>query len=319
MESIWNLVAKHLAKETNDIEEEELSKLIKNDPSVKKVVDDSRIVWKGIDDNSKKYNKERIKSLIDKKIKEAEINNRKRRINFMLRVAAVFTGLSFLILITYNEYNRKIYYSNNTNKVKKVVLPDNSVVTLNKNAQIAYNNSIFRDFNRELELEGEAFFEIEKNKKGKLFTVQTNSFKITVLGTKFNVRDEKVYTSVMLTEGSVRMNNFTNKNITPVTLKVGEIAHYDKEKKEITIKQTNKAIYTVWLSNKLNFDDFTMQEFIEMIKLRYNKNIVIENEDILNRRISGSAPADNLDLVIEAFKTILETDIIIKQDSIIIK
>ncbi|MEN8121710.1 MAG: FecR domain-containing protein [Bacteroidota bacterium] len=319
LENNWNLIAKHLAKETNDSEEAELNNLIKENPSVKKIINDSKVALGIVMPSSKSYNKKRIKTLIDLKIIAAQKIERRHKINSFLKIAAVFTGLAFLTFFFYNEYNRKIYYSNNANELKMIVLPDNSVVTLNKNAQIAYVNSIFRNFNREIELEGEAFFKIEKDKSGKQFIVQTNDFKITVLGTEFNVRDDEVHTSVMLTEGSIQMHDFSNKKINPTILKVGEIAIYHKENKDLQIKKTNKAIHTAWLSNKLNFDDFTMQELVEMIKLLYGKTLVIENKSLLNKRISGTAPADNFNLVIKALIIILETDIIQKQDSIILK
>lgn len=315
----WNLIAKHLAKETNDSEEAELRKLIKEYPSIEKVIDDSKLAWNAVMPNAKNYNKKRIETLIDIKINTAQKIERKRKINYFLKIAAVFIGLIALTFLVNNEYNRTVYYSNNTNEIKKIVLPDNSVVTLNKNAQIAYGKSIFRDFNREVELKGEAFFSIEKDKSGKQFTVQTSYFKITVLGTEFNVRDDEASASVMLTKGSIRMHDFSNKLIDPTVLKVGEIAIYNKENKDLQIKKTNKAIYTAWLSNKLNFDDFTMPELVEMIKLRYGKTLVIEDKTLTSKRISGSAPADNLDLVIEALAAIFETDIVQKGDSIILK
>jgi len=319
LEKHWNLIAKHLAKETNDSEEAKLRELIKEYPSIEKVIDESKLGWSAVMPNAKSYNKKRIETLIDIKINTAQKIEREHKINYYLKIAAVFIGLMFLTFLFNNEYNRTVYYSNNTNELKTIVLPDNSVVTLNRNAQIAYGKSIFRDFNREIELEGEAFFSIKKDKSRKKFVVQTNDFNITVLGTEFNVRDDEVCTSVMLTEGSIQMNSFSNEKINPTILKVGEIAIYHKKNKDLQIKTTNKKIHMAWLSNKLNFDDFTMSELVEMIKLRYGKTLVIENKMLLNKRISGSAPADNLDLVIKALITILETDIVQKQDSIILK
>lgn len=319
LENIWNLIAKQLANETNDSEREELDKLSKENPSVKKAIDEASEAWNKVTPNSKKYNKKRVQTLLDLKIITAQKIQRRNKINNFLKIAAVFSGLAFLLFTFYSEYNRKAYYANNTNELKEIKLPDNSIVILNKNAQIAYVNSIFRDFNREIELEGEAFFEIEKDENGKQFSVQTNDFKIAVLGTKFNVRNDETYSSVMLTEGSISMQNFSNEKIKPIILKVGEIAIYHKEKKELEIKKTNKAIHTAWMSNKLNFDSFSMPELAEMIKLLYRKTLVIENKQMLTKKISGSAPADDLDLVIEALKIILKAEIIQKQDSIVIK
>ncbi|MEM9052122.1 MAG: FecR domain-containing protein [Bacteroidota bacterium] len=71
-----------------------------------------------------------------------------------------------------------------------VALPDGSEVQLNSSSTLAFNKRNFED-ERELDLKGEAFFEV---KKGVKFTVTTDNGAVEVLGTSFNVnsREERL-------------------------------------------------------------------------------------------------------------------------------
>lgn len=88
---------------------------------------------------------------------------------------------------------------------KKIVLPDGSVVWLNSKSKLTYP-SVFNNGTREVELEGEALFDVTHN-PDKPFTVITPAYRINVLGTVFNV---KSYSANMVFEttlisGSVKV------------------------------------------------------------------------------------------------------------------
>ena len=72
-----------------------------------------------------------------------------------------------------------------TGKRKTVRLPDGSMITLEPNSRLMYPNQ-FAGNTREVELTGEAFFEVKPNHE-KPFIVHTANIMATVLGTSFNV------------------------------------------------------------------------------------------------------------------------------------
>lgn len=74
------------------------------------------------------------------------------------------------------------------NEKKRVVLPDSSVIWLHYNASVQYDLHTFNRSSRQLQLTGEAFFDV-KPAADKPFTVQTAHLKITVLGTSFHITD----------------------------------------------------------------------------------------------------------------------------------
>ena len=68
LENNWNLIAKHLAKEPNEREEQVLNELKQGNPSAKKTLDDSIEAWNAVTPNSKNYNKKRVQTLMGLKI-----------------------------------------------------------------------------------------------------------------------------------------------------------------------------------------------------------------------------------------------------------
>ena len=87
----------------------------------------------------------------------------------------------------------------------KMVLPDGSTVWLNAGSKLDYTK-IGSTGNREVQLTGEAFFDVVKNPE-RPFIIHTSKIDVKVLGTKFNVKaypeDKTVETS--LVQGSVEV------------------------------------------------------------------------------------------------------------------
>src|SRR3546814_537637 len=107
-------------------------------------------------------------------------------------------------------------------QLKKIMLPDNSLVYLNANSRLYFEKSLLGSFSREVRLEGEAFFKVEKDSGVdgyRKFLVHTNGMAVEVLGTTFNVRDRHAVSSVTLQTGKVLVNMNEGEQ---VTLQPGE-------------------------------------------------------------------------------------------------
>jgi transmembrane sensor len=89
----------------------------------------------------------------------------------------------------------------------QIVLPDGSKVWLNAASTLSFSTSFASRKNRLVELKGEAYFEVAKDKT-KPFIVKSNEQKVEVLGTHFNINayaDEE-NTKTTLLEGSVKVS-----------------------------------------------------------------------------------------------------------------
>lgn len=147
-------------------------------------------------------------------------NLRRRKTTFIIMNKIIFTLLTLtlgaLIASSCNTTNISSY-----NEKQSIHLPDGSIVLLNKNSTVRYNTS-FED--RSIELDGEAFFIVEKGKVP--FVVTTPSGTVTVLGTAFNVKSDDEQLEVEVEKGSIEMK--VDEQIQKI--KRGECAIYNKSK-----------------------------------------------------------------------------------------
>ncbi|NDP23016.1 MAG: DUF4974 domain-containing protein [Paludibacter sp.] len=232
-----------------------------------------------------------------KKIKERielttspEIKHSIKRINLfstiIFRVASSFALLLTLGFLGYNYYNdhQQIIIANNADLVKFTSLPDGSKVWLRSKSSIAYHPSYNK--NRNIELKGEALFEVTKDKSHP-FTVETKLGNITVLGTVFSVRanENEQFTKALLKEGSIKftVNNGDNE----VILKPGEEAVHVEGANNIEVKKVdNIDKQLAWQSHKYSFNNEPLSEIIAVIADAFNKKIKIQDRNLEKQRFT---------------------------------
>ena len=154
-------------------------------------------------------------------------------------------------------------------------LPDESSVWLNAKSEISHNKDW--DNSRDITLKGEAYFEVAKGKK---FTVKTSQGIVTVLGTKFNVKQREDFFEVHCFEGSVAVSYKNNK----IVLKANDVFSSNKNGNSINnLKKPN------WLTNKSEFHNANLKDVIADISLHYNITFVKnKNIDNLSLKYTGS-------------------------------
>jgi ferric-dicitrate binding protein FerR (iron transport regulator) len=159
---------------------------------------------------------------------------------------------------------------NLTSKVKTVMLPDGSFVELNPNSKIIYAN--YFAVNRKIEIEGEAYFKVIKDKKHP-FQVFCHETTTTVLGTSFTVQGNAAEeVTVSLYEGSVRMNvKGQTKNW---ILKPGEKFIYGN--KTAVVEEFNRFI---------DFDNEKLNSLCTYVEMNYGYKMSIP-EEYVNQRIT---------------------------------
>jgi len=240
-------------------------------------------------------------------------------------IAASFTGILALTatLVFYVSKDNKKIYQTAFGEMKKIILPDSSVVMLNANSAISFNESWKKDKTREVWLEGEAYFNVrhlnknnQKVEPGERFLVHTNDLQVEVLGTSFDIRQRRGRTEVVLETGSIVIS-FNDKKYAALKLKPGDaFTYYPKENK--LLKDSIAAEdYTAWKQKKLILRNPTIREITGYLEDNFGKKIVIEDISLYNRKIEGPILFDNLDDALFILSTVLNTDVI-KQDSTII-
>lgn len=182
----------------------------------------------------------------------------------------------------------------------KLVLPDGSTVRLNADSKLRFP-STFTGKTRQVELEGEAYFDITAN-KAMPFHVKAHTTDITVLGTRFNVStysNEPQKTT--LVTGRVKVN-VTNKSIaSEKELEPGQQASIQANGR-LRVATVDIADATGWIDNMFVFAELPLGEALKQIGRWYDIDIKYENgvPDIV---LNGSYPRNtNLSETLQILK-----------------
>ena len=218
---------------------------------------------------------------------EKKLNFRNRRL-YLTRTFAAAAAVVLLCLSVWTAYlymqPATIQTVSTLAETRTVRLPDGTSVTLNHYSSLSYPER-FKSDDREVELSGEAYFEVSKDSKHP-FIVQTETIDVQVLGTHFNVDaypDNPDVKTTLLT-GSVAVSN--KNNSVRMVLKPNEVAIYNKVEQKLTRKVLENAGDEIsWRHGEFIFDDLPLQEIARELSNAFHVKIKITDEDIKDFRI----------------------------------
>jgi transmembrane sensor len=179
-----------------------------------------------------------------------------------------------------------------------LTLPDKSRVWVNSGSTLTYG-SRFNKHERIIELDGEAYFEVAKNKKAP-FIVESRGFSVEALGTAFDVKaypDEKQISTVLI-RGKVEVGDALNKiNLTP-----NQKVIYNRETKSMQKSDVaDGVIYADWRYNKLTFNSETFENIASVLERNYNVTFVFEAQSLKRYRYSGTIGNTSLESLLQIF------------------
>ena len=195
----------------------------------------------------------------------------------------------------------------------QVELSDGTQVWLNDASSLYFPNQ-FTDRTREVQITGEAYFEVAEN-AAQPFSVHVNGMTIEVLGTHFNVMaygDESI-AKVTLLEGAIKV---AGKN-KPVLLKPGEQAQFDPDGKLIGLEPVDLQGTIAWTKNQFWFDNDSITTVMRQLARWYDVDIVVKGnipqhfDGYLSRNIYVSK-------VFEALQATSHLQYEIREDTIIV-
>ncbi|WP_163711331.1 FecR family protein [Mangrovibacterium lignilyticum] len=198
-------------------------------------------------------------------------------------VAVLLTGGLFLIQTPPAMPDTFACISAPNGQISNVTLFDGTNVWLNAGSNLKYKQS-FGGENREVFLEGEAFFSVTKDKKIP-FIVHAGNSAIKVHGTQFNVKayENEPVIETVLVEGKVE---FLSDN-EDVMMKPGEQLRFTRKSGDVETKEVNTDEFTSWKGGKIYFNDETLLSLTKQLERWYEVSFAFENEKIKNYRFSG--------------------------------
>ena len=172
-------------------------------------------------------------------------------------------------------------------------LPDGTTGYLNSGSTLTY--SIPFAFNRSVELQGEAWFDVVRDEQNP-FEIGAGASAVKVLGTSFNISayENDNYIEVVLSEGSVEFR--VNPSAQAVLIAPLERMVYNGEK--INIEKTDPAKYKGWTEGKLIFRGDNMSEVARRLERWYNIEVEVTDSRLNDYVFRATFEDDSLEEVL---------------------
>lgn len=307
---IYSMIGKKLAGEMSQLESQIFDNWLKDAQENREMFRIMEETWKVESHYQKKEKGERLYSQV---MDQIELENAgpmvsKPNYGWMKYAAAVSALLIFSALVTLYQMEvlsipgDSITYIEKTNpkgQKSKIHLPDGSVVMLNAGSTLKYPNE-FDDNIRELDLIGEAYFEVAKDKV-RPFVVTSAQVSTTALGTAFNVKafPEENIVEVALTEGEVKVSA-TSADDQEYYLSPGERVQYDKNDDGFIKTNFAPREVTSWKNGIIYFRDASMKEVFSRLEMWYDVKFKIQGKTDTPWTYSGEFQQEYLTRVLQS-------------------
>jgi ferric-dicitrate binding protein FerR (iron transport regulator) len=193
-------------------------------------------------------------------------------------------------------------------------LPDGSMVTMNANSRLRYFRNWKDGIDREVWIDGEAFFHVRKTPMKSRFIVHTEQFDILVTGTKFNVVNRHGRDNVLLQQGSVTVHPKTGEDLQMVP---GDFVEWDGTGLKRAPVRLDSL--TAWQEHQLVFDKTPLRTIAGIIEEQYGVKVVLQDPSVGDVTISAILPTNNLNVLLQALETTSDFDVLRNGDTITIK
>lgn len=256
------------------------------------------------------FRNERYKSIVGREIYTKVLQHKKKSHNLVwMQVAAAITILLAVVGVRWFGFNtseqakdsstyiaKTISYQTNYGQKRTLILPDGSKVKLNSGSKITFPKQ-FNDSIREVNLSGEAFFEVKKDPDHP-FIVKTSMLSTRVLGTSFNINafKESDGITVTLATGKVKVSvqNQEDVLLTPSYQMV-----YQKSTKQTTKQKVDLQKALGWKNGVLRFDNETLVTAIPKLEKWFGVQIKLANQDAKDCSFTGAFKQVSLQSVLE--------------------
>ncbi len=313
----WELIAKSIYDENPDPATEITSSVAEEVISDKNEKEQLLKLTRKVDlyFDLKKYPADQAWGKVESRIHSQSFRNRYRirRLitNPIFRIAAAFLFGAMLLVSGYEVLNNpsakgKLLEIAATGQVLNTfTLPDGTLVSLNTNTRLKYPAKFGRE-TREVNIEGEAFFEVKPN-KNKPFIIHAGNAQIKVLGTSFNV---SAYPATKLVEVIVETGKVQVVSNTTETIQTNELILTPGDKGTLVyssnslLKTTNQdPNFLAWKTRVLTFKATSLSEVIGNLEKVYKVNIRLADPRLNELLLTAQFNDYSLDFILKVIET----------------
>lgn len=293
MTEIDSIIQKYLQGISSEAENRQLDQWLQLAPENRKRLYAEKDIWETIQfhQNKKQYEPAQELEILMQHV-NTESTNKALSWRSILKIAAV-------LLITFGfGWSTQFVMKNSGSSVveatlQEIVVPKGQInqVFLADGTRIWINSetkltapSVFGSSERVVQLSGEAFFEVAKDKK-RPFRVKVNGQQIEVLGTSFNVRayenSGKVETT--LETGQIRLQTGNQ----TILLKPGDQSLLDRITNQLVVSQVKAENFSTWKQGRYEFQNEDLIEVFKMVERWYDVEIIADESYFKGMHFSG--------------------------------
>lgn len=245
------------------------------------------------DENRQEFFRER--KLFDAILLHGDLAYKKVRIRFYIpwrRIAAALSGVAAIVLLTIYVTTYFLQQSFRDETMNTVIVPqgqrvsltlaDGTKVWLNAKTKMEYPQSFKAFDERIVKVDGEAYFEVSKN-KNRPFIVKTSKGDVEVLGTKFYV-SAYATTDIFetsLIEGRVKVRTtYEDMTLNPKDKAV-------LQNGILTRKHIDDMDIYRWRDGLYCFKNLSFDDVLKQFEIYYDVRFVKENPQMANPKLNG--------------------------------
>lgn len=242
-------------------------------------------------------------------------------------VVIVLIRLLFINQPRVGNENQLLRMTNNTQKIYRQVLPDQSVVYLNPKASLSYPR-VFGKGSRSVSMNGDCFFEITKN-PSRPFIIQSSRMVTKVWGTSFRIDDqiERTAANVLVLTGKVSVSKrVLNEDKSGKGSAINTVMLYPEQRASVNGKQMLRKETQVDLSplrrfehTDLSFDSKPLSEIARVLSERFSVRIRLTEEKLGGELMSANMNDLNLPEILDILKASMRLDYQINGNTIYLK
>ncbi|MBN3034658.1 MAG: FecR domain-containing protein [Bacteroidales bacterium] len=210
--------------------------------------------------------------------------------------------------------HREVIVSTAPEERQTVSMPDGSLVTLNGRTTLNYPKRFTREV-RHVQLEGEGFFEVTADEE-RPFIINAGDLKITVLGTRLNVKAYSAEKETEVTVASGRVSVTAGQK--EVILNADEKAVFDRTLGSLTSTVNRDANYLAWKTRKLVFRDTSLGEIVTQLNRIYPGQEVMISDSVARCRMTATFDDLPLEQIIEVIRMTFDLEVTREADRITI-
>lgn len=201
----------------------------------------------------------------------------------------------------------------------KVVLPDGSTVWLNSDSKLVYPDNFTGDL-REVEISGEAYFEVKKDSTKPMLVKTSKGFTIRVTGTTFSIKsyENDLVSKAILYNGSIELitNSGGDKEEVVLDLKPNDCATIAVDG-TTKITRIEKTTDIAWLKGEIIFEDTPMVEVLKVIERWYGKKFEVKDSSFYNYKLNASFKSESLVQILDIINLCTSVKYRIVEDKVI--